>query len=248
MTSSSYSSASSSLGNSPRVVIMCGGKGKRLRPYTTVLPKPLMPIGDHSILELVLRKLADSGFVNVTLCVGYLSEIIQAVIGNGEKFGLRIDYVTEEKPLGTIGPLSFIDDLGDDFLVMNGDVLTDLNPMQVLAEHREKCADLTIATYERVHQIDFGVLHSNPETGRVTEFVEKPTRTYQVSMGIYCLNKSLLQYVPKGEYYGFDHLVLKLLAENRIVQSSVHRGYWLDIGRLEDYEAAQVDPRWSLDS
>lgn len=233
--------------SSPRVVIMCGGKGKRLRPYTTVLPKPLMPIGDHSILELVLRKLAASGFKSITLCVGYLAEIIRAVIGDGEKFGLQIDYVMEEKPLGTIGPLAFIDGLGDDFLVMNGDVLTDLNPMDVVTEHRSKNADLTIATYERNHQIDFGVLHTDSESGRITDFVEKPTRSYNVSMGIYCLNKSLLKYVPKGEYYGFDHLVLRLLEENKRVQSCIHRGYWLDIGRLEDYEAAQSDPRWSID-
>jgi NDP-mannose synthase len=232
--------------SSPRVVVMCGGKGTRLRPYTTVLPKPLMPIGDRSILELVLRKLAATGFHHVTLCVGYLAEIIQAVIGDGTKFGLKIDYVMEEKPLGTIGPLSFIENLGNDFLVMNGDVLTDLNPMDVVAVHRRTNADLTIATYERNHKIDFGVMHTDEDSGRITEFIEKPTRSYNVSMGIYCLNHTLLNYVPKGEYYGFDHLVLKLLAENKRVQSCIHRGYWLDIGRLEDYEAAQTDPRWSV--
>ena len=232
----------------PRVIIMCGGKGKRLRPYTTVLPKPLMPIGDRSILELVLRKLAAAGFRHVTLCVGYLAEIMQAVIGDGSKFGLQVDYALEEKPLGTIGPLAFLENLGTDFLVMNGDVLTDLNPMDVVTLHRQTKAELTIATYERTHQIDFGVLQCDTGTEEVHAFIEKPTRSYRVSMGIYCLNKSLLPLIPKGEYFGFDQLVLRLLAERRRVQSCLHQGYWLDIGRLEDYEAAQTDPRWSVES
>ncbi len=224
---------------SPRAVVLCGGKGTRLRPYTTVLPKPLMPIGDRPILEIVIDSLRRGGIADVTLCVGHLAELIQAFFGDGGRFGVSIEYAIEDKPLGTVGPLAFLENLGDDFLVLNGDILTDLDPMSVFRHHVAGDAELTVATYEREATVDFGVLSTEESGDRVVGFVEKPTRRYEVSMGLYAMNRRVLELFEPGEYFGFDHLVLKMLERDRIVRRLRHTGHWLDIGRLDDYEAAQ---------
>lgn len=228
----------------PHAVVLCGGKGMRLRPYTTVLPKPLMPIGDRPILEIVLNSLRRGGVRRVTLCVGHLAELIQAFFGDGDRVGLEIRYAIEDKPLGTIGPLAFVEDLGENFLVMNGDLLTDLDPMALYRTHLAQSVDLTVATFVRDVRIDFGVLTANAGTGRVESFVEKPINRYEVSMGVYALNRRVLELFRPGDAFGFDNLILALLAAKRPVHRVVHHGEWLDIGRLEDYEAAQNDPRW----
>lgn len=228
----------------PRAVILCGGRGTRLRPYTTVLPKPLMPIGDRPILEIVVDSLRRAGVTRITMCVGHLAELIQAFFGNGERFGVSIDYSIEDKPLGTIGPLAFVDDLGDDFLVLNGDVLTDLDPMALFQEHLKNESELTVATFEREVKIDFGVITANDTSSSVEAFIEKPVHRYEVSMGVYAVSRQVLEYFKPGESFGFDDLVLTLLRKNRPVHRVRHGGTWLDIGRLEDYEAAQGDPRW----
>ncbi|MFB7511053.1 sugar phosphate nucleotidyltransferase, partial [Streptomyces broussonetiae] len=164
-------------------VILAGGKGVRLRPYTTALPKPLVPIGDqHAILEIVLRQLSTAGFTRCTLAIGHLGEIIRAYVGDGSQWGMAVDYATEESPLGTLGPLLNLKDrLPDSFLVMNGDVLTDLDFAAVLRRHQETNAPLTIATYVRKVHIDFGVLTT--DASRVVAFTEKPSMDYRVSMG-----------------------------------------------------------------
>lgn len=221
----------------PRAVVLAGGKGQRLAPYTTVLPKPLMPVGEHPILERVLQSLSRAGFRDITISVGHLAELIRVFFGTGEKYNVNIDYAIEDVPLGTIGPLAFIENLGDNFLVMNGDVLTDLDLSEFWKRHLEGNATLSIATHARQVNIDFGVLRRDGEN-RVTEFVEKPTIPYEVSMGIYALNARCLKYVPRGEYFGFDKLVLALLAAGEVVRAHPHKGQWLDIGRPEDYEAA----------
>lgn len=218
----------------------------RLRPYTTVLPKPLMPIGDRPILQVVLEKLRDAEVERVTLCVGYLAELIRAFFGEGERLGLRIDYAFEDKPLGTIGPLAFVDGLGEDFLVMNGDILTDLDPRELVREHLACGADLTIATAEREQQVDFGVIEADAGTGSVRGFVEKPRERFEVSMGMYAMNRRVLDTFRAGDAFGFDDLVLALLRAGRPVHRLLHRGEWLDIGRVDDYTAAQDDPRWGL--
>lgn len=223
----------------PRAVILCGGKGTRLRPYTTVLPKPLMPIGDRPILEVVLERLRRSGVTRATLCVGHLAELIRTFFGDGKRFGIEIDYALEDKPLGTVGPLAFVEDLGENFLVMNGDVLTDLDPMTLFLAHLDGGADLTVATFEREVRIDFGVLESEAGTERVQGFVEKPVHRYQVSMGVYAMHRRVLETFEPGTPFGFDQLVLALLERKRPVRRYLHGGQWLDIGRLEDYEAAQ---------
>ncbi|MGW0860434.1 nucleotidyltransferase family protein [Streptomyces sp. NPDC002690] len=223
------------------VVILAGGKGVRLRPYTTALPKPLVPIGDqHTILEIVLRQLANAGFTSCTLAIGHLGEIIRAYVGDGSQWGLRIDYATEESPLGTMGPLlNMRDRLPETFLVMNGDVLTDLDFGEVLATHRSADAPLTIATYARKVHIDFGVLTT--DDSRVVAFTEKPSMDYRVSMGVYGLSRSTLDSYTAGLPLGFDELVLDLLKAGNPPHAYEFDGYWLDIGRPDDYDRANAE-------
>lgn len=222
-------------------VILAGGKGVRLRPYTTSLPKPLVPIGDeYSILEIVLQQLQAQGFTEVTLAIGHLGHLIRSFVGDGSRWGLRVRYLTEDSPLGTIGPmLRILDELPDNVLVMNGDVLTDLPYAQLMADHLLSGAPLTIATYEREVNIDFGVL--DVEAGAVVGFREKPTLQYRVSMGVYGVDTRALRTYQAGQPFGFDQLVLDLLAQGRPPASFGFSGYWLDIGRPDDYDRANTE-------
>lgn len=219
-------------------VILAGGKGVRLRPYTTALPKPLMPIGDnHSILQIVLDQLASRGFTSVTLAINHLGPLIRAFVGDGRRWGLDIEFIEEERPLSTVGPLFGLKEtLPDDFLVMNGDILTDLDYSHLLATHSASGAGLTLATFERVHRIDFGVL--DVDAGRIVGFREKPALRYPVSMGVYAMSRHVLAPYPPGLPLGFDQLVLDLLAAGDQPATYPFDGFWLDIGRPEDYDEA----------
>ncbi|WP_326700843.1 sugar phosphate nucleotidyltransferase [Streptomyces sp. NBC_01754] len=223
------------------VVILAGGKGVRLRPYTTALPKPLVPIGDqHAILEIVLRQLVNAGFTSCTLAIGHLGEIIRAYVGDGSQWGLDIDYATEESPLGTMGPLLALRErLPESFLVMNGDILTDLDYADVLRRHQASGAPLTIATYARKVHIDFGVLTT--DESRVVAFTEKPSMDYRVSMGVYGLSRATLGPYTPGLPLGFDELVLDLLKAQNLPHAYDFEGYWLDIGRPDDYDQANAE-------
>lgn len=222
-------------------VILAGGKGVRLRPYTTTLPKPLVPIGDqHAILEIVLRQLASAGFTSCTIAIGHLGHIIRAYVGNGARWGLRVGYSTEDSPLGTMGPLlTMMDRLPEHFLVMNGDILTDLDYADVLNSHSTSGAPLTIATYARQVRIDFGVLTT--ESDRVVAFTEKPSVDYRVSMGVYGLSRDTLASYTPGLPLGFDELVLDLLKTETPPHAYPFDGYWLDIGRPDDYDRANAE-------
>lgn len=222
-----------------RAVILAGGKGQRLRPYTTVLPKPLMPIGDMPILEVVLRQLARAGVTQVTMAVGYLAELMQAFFGDGHRLGLKIDYSFEERPLGTVGPLTLIPSLRGEreFLMMNGDVLTTLDYADLMRRHRESGAVVTIATYRRHVKIDFGVIETDGANA-LTGYVEKPSFDYRVSMGVYCFDAAVLDELTPGAHLDFPDLVKRLLAQGRKVASYPFDGYWLDIGRPDDYATA----------
>jgi mannose-1-phosphate guanylyltransferase len=222
-------------------VILAGGKGVRLRPYTTSIPKPLVPIGDeYAILEIIMRQLADYGFKSVTLAIGHLGHIIRAYVGDGRQWGLDVNYQTEPSPLGTIGPLLLMrDDLPDEFLVMNGDILTDLDMGAVVRSHQAAAAALTVATYERQVKIDFGVLSA--DAGRIVAFEEKPTIDYRVSMGIYALSRTTLERYEAGLPLGFDELVLDLLARGLHPNEYRFTGHWLDIGRPDDYDRANAE-------
>lgn len=222
---------------SKRAVILAGGAGKRLRPYTTVLPKPLMPLGEYPILEIILRQLAAQGFDHVTLAVNHQAEIIKAFFNSGERWGLRVDYSLETQPLGTMGPLRLIPDLPEDFIVMNGDVLTDLDFAAFLDRHRAEGNLFTVSAYQRENQVDYGVLVLD-KTGRLAAFEEKPVHRYNVSMGVYALNRAVLADIPAGKRFGFDQLMLSLLEQGKPVAVRPYDGYWLDIGRPDDYMKA----------
>ncbi|MCP5209292.1 MAG: NTP transferase domain-containing protein [Pseudomonadales bacterium] len=220
-----------------RAVILSGGKGTRLRPYTTVLPKPLMPIGDMPILEVVIRQLQQAGVTQITMAVGYLAELLRAFFGEGEKFKLSIDYSMEKEPMGTVGPLTLISGLDDTFVMMNGDVLTDLDYADLIAFHKKSGAVATIATYERKVKIDFGVIETD-SAGLINAYIEKPEFDYRVSMGVYVFEPEVLAYLKPGEYLDFPDLVKILMADNKPVASYPFSGYWLDMGRPDDYERA----------
>src|SRR3954469_18278296 len=184
----------------PRAVILAGGKGTRLRPYTTVLPKPLMPVGDRPILDVVVRQLRHRGFGRITVSTGYLAELIEAFFGDGGRHGVPIDYVREDEPLGTAGALALVDGLDDDFLVMNGDVLTDIDYRELLDHHRENDAIATIATHRRHIEVSLGVLEfgDGSDATRVTDYHEKPEFDYEASMGVYCFSPRVLEFIDAG--------------------------------------------------
>lgn len=222
---------------SKRAIILAGGRGTRLRPYTVVLPKPLMPIGEFPILEVIIRQLVQHGFDHITLAVNHQAEIIKAFFRDGSQWGIRIDYSLEDRPLGTMGPLRLISDLPENFLVMNGDVLTDLDYAAFQESHVQSGNVFTISSMHRRHLIDYGVLDTNG-TGWLTGFREKPRVDYEVSMGIYMANSAILKHIPEGIPYGFDNLMLELLALGKAVAVWPFDGYWLDIGRPDDYAKA----------
>lgn len=226
-----------------RAVILAGGQGTRLRPYTMVLPKPLMPVGDRPILDIVIRQLRHAEFDRVTIATGYLAELIEAFFGDGSRHGVPIDYFREHDPLGTVGALSLIDGLDEDFLVMNGDVLTDLDYGALLDRHYAGGQAATIAAHQRDVQISLGVMEFDSEADRteVTGYVEKPTLSYEVSMGVYCFAPRVRDHIVAGQKLDFPDLVLRLIAAGEKVRAWRSPDHWLDIGRPDDYEQAQDD-------
>ncbi len=194
-----------------RAVILAGGKGRRLAPYTITFPKPLVPVGDMPILEIVIRQLAQSGFEHITLATGHLAELLVAYFGDGSKWGVRIDYSREERPLGTVGPLRLIDDLPETFLVMNGDVLTSLKYDWLYRYHENSQADLTIACHRCNTQVDLGVIEFNGQH-QVTGYREKPTIPYDASMGVYVFQRSAIDTISSDQPIDFPTLVNLLIA------------------------------------
>jgi len=223
-----------------RAIILAGGKGTRLRPLTLNLPKPLVPVGDMPILEIVVRQLAAAGFKHVTISTGYMAELIRAHFEDGSKWGLAIDYVHEDVPLSTAGPLKLVDDLPEHVLVMNGDVLTDIDYAALVSEHIESGAGATVATKRREAFIDFGVVESD-EYGWLQDWVEKPTYTFEVSTGVYVVSREAVGLVGDGEALGMPDLLLRINENGGKVLCRRCDCYWLDIGRLDDYETAQAD-------
>jgi NDP-mannose synthase len=234
--------ADGTAGGGRHAVILAGGRGTRLRPYTTTLPKPLVPIGDeYAILEIVLRQLARKGFRRATIAIGYLGALIRAYVGDGSQWGLEVDYATEDRPLGTMGPVvANLDRLPEHFLVMNGDILTDLDFADLLDRHVARGAPLTVGTYHREVKIDFGVLEVD-DASRIVAFREKPVLPYSVSMGVYGLSRATLARFEPGQPLGFDELVLDLIARGDPPAAYPFAGHWLDIGRPEDYDQANLD-------
>ena len=226
-----------------RAVVLAGGLGTRLRPYTVVLPKPLMPVGPYPILEIIVRQLVGFGFKRVTLAVNHQAEIIKAYFGDGSKWNVAIDYSLETQPLSTIAPLKLIEDLPDHFMLMNGDVLTDLAMGDLLDRHVSEKRLFTIAASSRKSLINYGVLQMKGET--LSGFQEKPEIEHFVSMGVYAVSRAVLDYIPEGKKYGFDDLMRDLLARRSSVHVQRFHGYWLDIGRPDDYiQAVEEFDAW----
>ncbi|QUM79383.1 NTP transferase domain-containing protein [Moritella sp. 5] len=219
-----------------RAIILAGGLGTRLKPYTVSLPKPLMPVGKYPILEIVIRQLANAGFSHITLAVNHQADIIKAFFQSGEKWGVKIDYSLETERLGTMGPLTIINDLPENFLVMNGDVLTNISFDDLYQTHIQSKCNFTIASKKREQVNDYGVL--DVLDNKLIGFREKPISTYQVSMGVYILSRKVMKYMPAQKYFGFDELMLKMLSNGDAVNIYDFKGDWLDIGRPDDYEVA----------
>jgi NDP-sugar pyrophosphorylase family protein len=220
-----------------QAIILAGGVGRRLQPFTAVLPKPLMPIGDVPILEVVVRQLRRHGFDDITMAVGHLAELLMAYFGDGRKLGVTIRYSREEQPLGTAGPLALVDRPAEPFLVMNGDLLTTLDYLDLWRQHRSRGCIATLATSRRDVKVDLGVIETDDERW-VTGYIEKPTYHYTISTGIYVFEPAALDYIPSGRRMDLPELVLKLLGSGQRVGAYPFSGMWLDIGRLDDYERA----------
>ena len=220
-----------------KAVILAGGKGTRLQPYTTVFPKPLVPVGDVPILEILLRQLKRSGVTDITLAVGHLAELIEAFFGDGSKLGLTIRYIREDKPLGTVGPLAQVPGLDDDFLMMNGDLLTTLPYDELMAHHKAEGAAATIAVHTREVKIDLGVLGLD-DASCIQEYIEKPTYYYPISMGAYVFSPRVLPLIKPNEYLDFPTLINMLLKQGEKIYGYQSDHHWLDIGHPEDYHQA----------
>ncbi len=220
-----------------KAVILAGGKGTRLAPYTTVLPKPLMPVGDMPILEIMLRQLKSHGVSEIVLCVGYLGSLLEAYFGNGEKWGIRIAYSYEKEPLGTAGPLGLVSGLDQTFLAMNGDLLTTIDYATLLRFHSDHGRAATVCVANKAVKIDLGVIEASPQH-TVANYIEKPILNYKVSMGIYVLEPSVLAYIRGRGRLDFPDLVLHLVADGKAPMIFDTNCRWLDIGRIDDYTAS----------
>lgn len=218
--------------------ILAGGLGTRLRPYTFCFPKPLMPVAERPILEIIMSQLKQFGFTKVTISTGYLAELIRTYFAEGSKVGIDISYVHEETPLNTAGAMQLFSPENDHFLMMNGDILTDLDFSAMYSYHVERDAIATVAVKKRQHKIDFGVITSNAK-GELVNYIEKPSHDYNVSTGIYVFSKHVISYIKKNESIGLPDLLLRLLAEGEKINCYDVDPVWLDIGRIDDYQLAQ---------
>lgn len=222
----------------PSAVIQAGGRGTRLAPYSTVLPKALMPVGDSCIIDKLLTGFAGAGVSSVSITVSTFGPLIRSYCGDGARWGLTIEYLTEDEPLGTIGPLNAIrHTVTEPFIVTNSDVFTDVSLDSVLAAHRAHAGPLTVVVTDQRVNIAYGVL--DHRSGYVTDFREKPTQQFSVSTGIYVMDPSIFDYIPSTGPFGFDELMRTLLARRVPVHVYEHHGSWIDIGRVEDLRRAQ---------
>lgn len=221
-------------------VILAGGKGTRLKPFTMTIPKPLLPLGDVPIIEVVLAQLAHAGITRVAMTLGHMAHLFKASIGTGERFGLQVEYYTENEPLGTAAPLRLINELDDYFLVMNGDLLTTLSYQSLINSHKDSGAWGTIAAHRREVYIDYGVLNLS-STNELTGYTEKPTLPYVVSMGINVLSRQCLDYIPHNGRFDMPDLMLAMRDDGKHVSCYPTDCYWQDIGRFDDYQQASED-------
>ena len=223
-----------------KAVVLAGGKGTRMLPYTNILPKPMLPIDGMPILEVLIRQMKRYGISEVILTVGHMAYLLESYFKDGSHYGVNICYSKEDEPLGTAGPLSLIEGLDETFMVMNGDVLTTLEFGNLIKYHRDRGGVATIATHRRKVNIDLGVVQIN-DGDEIENYTEKPSMNFNVSMGIYVFEPSVLAYIPKGEYLDFPDLVLKLINAGERVISYAFEGYWQDLGNQKDYIEASEE-------
>jgi NDP-mannose synthase len=220
-----------------KAIVLAGGKGTRLAPHTNVLPKPLIPIGDMPILEIMLRQLKTYGFTDVVLCVGYLSNLLEAYFGNGSKLGLAITYSHETEPMGTAGPLALVSGIDRTFFVMNGDLLSTIDFGAMLQFHRRHGRSATVGLADKTVKIDLGVIET-ASGDVISDYIEKPSYTYKVSMGIYVFEPSILAHIREAGRLDLPDLILRLVANREQPMGFESNCRWLDMGRIEDYAAA----------
>jgi NDP-sugar pyrophosphorylase family protein len=220
-----------------KAVILAGGQGARLRPYTTVLPKQLMPVGNFPIAEILVRQLRQYGVEEITFAVGYLHQLIEAYFGDGSRWKVKIDYLLEDRPLGTAGPLACLKGFDEPLIVLNGDILTDLNFERFYQAHLESGSEITIASFAKKIDIDLGVIKTD-DSARIVDYIEKPQYSFLASMGVYAFSPSVVNFIPEGQRLDFPDLVKAMIAAHRKVRAFRFEGIWLDVGRTEDYFSA----------
>ena len=221
-----------------QAIILAGGQGSRLRPYTTVLPKPLMPVGEFPIAEIIIRQFKACGITNIMISTGHLAGLIEAYFKDGKQWGVKIQYVTEDDPLGTAGAVKLIKNLEDHFLVINGDVLIDLDFAKMLQDHKTRKNFATIAITQRTVKTDFGVILKG-KRNELVDYIEKPEHKSFVSVGVNVLNKECREYILGHESIGMPELMLRMKDKGKKVGCFEFKGMWLDLGRPEDLELSQ---------
>ncbi len=234
---------SGSLSVSPQIrtaVILAGGKGTRLKPFTMTIPKPLLPLGDTPILEIVIEQLAAAGISRIVLTLGHMSQLILSSVGNGAHWGIKIESVLENEPLGTAGSLRSVKDLDDNFLVMNADLLTTLDYKHLFEYHCVRNSIATIALSRREILIDYGVIRTTPDGG-LGEYIEKPVISHTVSMGINVLSKKSLEFIPSAGKFDMPELMMAMHRGGHTIHCYETQCYWKDIGRFDDYTQASED-------
>ncbi|MCD6130800.1 MAG: NTP transferase domain-containing protein [Candidatus Hydrothermae bacterium] len=223
-----------------KAVILAGGKGKRLEPYSTVLPKPLMPVGDMPIMEILIRQLKRAGFDDIYIACGHLAELIKSYFNDGKKWGVNITYSVEDKELGTVGPLKLLKkELDEPFITVNGDILTDMNFRDIFRYHIIHGGPMTLGVTKRQVYVDFGVIELDENT--VKNYKEKPVLEYYVSMGVYVFTPYVIRIIPEDKKFDIPDLVDLLMSQNLKVFTYYYEGFWLDIGRKEDAILAQEE-------
>lgn len=223
-----------------KAVILAGGLGKRLEPFTRIIPKPLLPIGETTVMEIQIQYLKDYGVKDIYVATNYRADYIEAFLGNGSKYGIEIHYSKEEEPLGTCGPVLLLkEELNEPFLLMNGDVLTTLDFRKLFAFSTNTEADLIVCTKIINTPFSFGKVYS--ENGMITKVEEKPDLSLEILAGIYVLKPSVLNFIPPKVYFGIDMLIKDFLDKKFPVAKFLIEDYWIDIGRESDYKNIQSD-------